>query len=265
MWQTPRLVDAVGFVDTPPSPSLAECGFYHAMDLPGVTGATWEWDLRAGIDRYLGGVEFEGERVLEIGPASGFVTAHMESRGAEVLCVELPEHYPWDIVPYDALDLDRIASNRLEGMRALRNGFWFSHRALGLRSRVFYGSVTELPDRAGFDVSVLGAVLLHTRDPLALVEACARRTRGRIVITELSFPDLNAIGIPLMRFVPDVGNEIWHTWWSFTPDLLQRYLEILGFTGIEVSFHEQLHRSGPKEMFTVVAAREHGVRRDASR
>jgi hypothetical protein len=253
-----RALDAVGFVDSPPSPALAESIFYHAMELPETGEVEWEWDLRAGIDAYLGGVEFRQKRVLEVGPASGFVTAHMESRGADVLAVELPEHYPWDIVPYAKLDLDDIATDRLGGMRALRNGFWYAHDALGLRSKVFYGSVSELPAGLHYDVTTLGAVLLHTRDPLGLLGECASRTAETIVIVELSFPDLNRLGMPVCRFLPDATNEIWHTWWSFTPDLFARYLEVLGFGHIEVSHHQQLHRSGPKEMFTVVGSRGNG-------
>ena len=245
-----------GLVETPPSPRLEECGFYHAMDLPGVGEVDWHWDLRRGMHEYLGDVDFEGKRVLEIGPASGFVTAHMEARGAEVVAVELPEHYPWDIVPYAQLDLEQIAADRLIGMRALRNGFWYAHRALGLRARLFYGSVADLPDDQGpFDVSVLAAVLLHTRDPVALLEACAARTGESVVVVERSFPELNQIGMPLARLVPTVDNEIWHTWWSFTPSLLEQLLAVLGFGSATVSFHEQRHRSGMIPLFTVVATR----------
>jgi O-methyltransferase len=246
---------AAGFVDTPPSPSLAECTFYHAVYLPGVGEIDWEWDLRPGIASYLGGVSFDEKRVLEVGPASGFVTAYMEDGGADVLSVELPEDYPWDIVPYASLDVDSIAEDRTGGMRALRNAFWYAHGAFGLSSRVFYGGVSELPDSADFDISVLGAVLLHCRDPLGLLEACARRTTETIVVTELSFPELNDVGMPVCRLVPDLTNDCWHTWWSFTPRLLERFLEVLGFTEVEHSFHEQLHRSGSKQMFTVVGSR----------
>jgi hypothetical protein len=137
-------LNAVGFVHSPPSPSLDECAFYHATDLPGSVEPDWEWDLRAGIDAYLGGVSFAGERVLEAGPASGFVTAYMDRQGADVLSVELSEH----------------------------------------------------------------------------------------------------------------DNRYWHTWWSFSPEFLQRFLEVVGFTRTRVTFHQQLHRSGPKDMFTVVAARD---------
>jgi 16S rRNA A1518/A1519 N6-dimethyltransferase RsmA/KsgA/DIM1 with predicted DNA glycosylase/AP lyase activity len=34
------------------------------------------------VDDYLGHVELRGKRILEIGPASGFLTVEMEKRGA---------------------------------------------------------------------------------------------------------------------------------------------------------------------------------------
>lgn len=208
------------------------------------------------MHEYLGDVDLEGKRVLEVGPASGFATAHMETMGAEVVAVELPEDYPWDIVPYAQLDLEQIAADRLWGMRALRNGFLYAHRALGLRARLFYGSVADLSgDHVPFDVSVLAVVLLHTRDPVALLEACAARTRESIVVVERSFPELNRIGMPLSRLEPTVENEMWHTWWSFTPSWLQQLLAVLGFDKATVSFHEQRHRSGMIPLFTVVASK----------
>ncbi|MEO7836543.1 MAG: hypothetical protein ABIS21_02740, partial [Acidimicrobiales bacterium] len=55
--------------------SPESCFFYHFMDLPGHGPVGDEgWDLRPGIDNYLAGVELAGRRVLEIGPASGFLT-----------------------------------------------------------------------------------------------------------------------------------------------------------------------------------------------
>jgi hypothetical protein len=64
---------------------VADCYFYHTMELPSHGVINGEWDLRAGVHDYLGRVEFAGKRVLEIGPASGFLTFEMEKRGAGVV------------------------------------------------------------------------------------------------------------------------------------------------------------------------------------
>src|ERR1700716_716011 len=69
---------------------VADCYFYHTMEVPGhgvIKGR--DWDLRSGVDEYLGKVAFAGQRVLEIGPASGFLTFEMEKRGADLVAVEV--------------------------------------------------------------------------------------------------------------------------------------------------------------------------------
>ena len=69
--------------------SADDCYFYHVMEIPGHGLVGGEWDLRAGVDDYLGGVDLSAQRVLEIGPASGFLTFHMETAGAAVVSIEL--------------------------------------------------------------------------------------------------------------------------------------------------------------------------------
>lgn len=75
---------------------LNDCYFYHTMDVPGVGRVTGEWDLRAGVREYLGGVSFAGKRVVEIGPASGFLSFFMEREGAEVVGFDLSDAQAWD-------------------------------------------------------------------------------------------------------------------------------------------------------------------------
>src|SRR5271169_692926 len=80
--------------------SLDDCYFYHSMDLPGYGAVSGEWDLRTGLDAYLGNYDFAGKRVLDVGAASGILSFHAESRGAEVVSFDLSEEYSWDIVPF---------------------------------------------------------------------------------------------------------------------------------------------------------------------
>src|SRR5437016_11765758 len=66
------------------------------MELPGhgiIEGR--DWDLRGGVDEYLSKLDFAGQRVLEIGPASGFLTFEMEKRGANVVSVEVTAEHGW--------------------------------------------------------------------------------------------------------------------------------------------------------------------------
>ena len=67
--------------------SVDQCNFYHSTDILGVGLVEGQWDLRAGCGDYLGGYDFTGKRVLEIGPATGFLTFQVEKTAREVVAV----------------------------------------------------------------------------------------------------------------------------------------------------------------------------------
>jgi hypothetical protein len=245
------------YAAAPADPRFEDCLFYHSMDIPGHGAVEGYWDLRGSEDAHLGGVALAGRRVLELGPASGFLTFHMESRGAEVVAVELAPDGDWDVVPHVRVDRDAVQRAHRATMDRVRSGFWFAHRRVGSRARVHYGSVYAIPDSLGrFDVAVLGAVLLHTRDPLRVIESCAARA-DQIVICETHIPELD--GSPVARFFPTPESTQWDTWWHFSPDMLAGYLRILGFGDIAVTRHVERHISDgqvyPMPMFTIVAGR----------
>jgi hypothetical protein len=128
---------------------------------------------------------------------------------------------------------------------------------LASKAKVHYGDVYSLPEELGsFDVAVMAAVLRHTRDPLRIIEGCARHA-DNLVITEMFFPDLD--GAPVARLVPSHDSRTWDTWWDFSPDLLTQFLRVLGFDRIVLSRHEQPFLSDgikhPIPFFTLVASR----------
>ncbi|HEY2180654.1 MAG TPA: class I SAM-dependent methyltransferase [Solirubrobacteraceae bacterium] len=237
-----------------------DCYFYHVMDVPGHDAVGGQFDLRGREDEYLGNIELAGTRVLEIGPASGFLSFHMESKGARVVAVELAPDVDWDIVPQAGLDLAKIRADRRAIMRQLRNGFWWAHERAGSAVQVHYGDVYSLPDElGGFDIAVMAAVLRHTRHPLQVVEECALRA-DRLVIAEMHMPELD--DEPVARLVPARESGTWDTWWDFSPGFLARFLGVLGFGQISVTHHGQRYladeepRSVP--FFTLVAEADGG-------
>jgi len=233
---------------------VAECYFYHTIELPGhgvIEGR--DWDLRAGVDEYLGQVDFTGQRVLEIGPASGFLTFEMEKRGADVVSVEVTAEHGWDFVPYPAEKLQEVFGPRRDVMQQLKNSYWFSHAAHQSKAKVYYGDVYNLPDALGqFDIAVMGAVLLHCRDPLRIVEQCGRIAKV-LVITDMFYPDLE--GRPVCHLAPSPQNFLWHTWWHFSTQFFTQFLNVMGFSSCDVSRHQQPHRGKPYTLFTVVGRR----------
>jgi len=130
------------FAIPPAHVELGDCSFYHIMELPGVGLTSGWWDLRDGVDEYLGHVPLRGARVLEIGPASGFLTVEMEKRGAHVVAVEITDEHGWDFVPFPPSILtDGMRAQQAAGMRMLKNSFWLTHRLYRSRAQVFYGDV----------------------------------------------------------------------------------------------------------------------------
>lgn len=211
-----------------------------------------KWDLRQGVDDYLGHVPLADRRVLELGPASGFLTFEMEKRGAHVVAVEVPEEHGWDFVPYPASVMEPVYGPRRELMRRLKNSFWLGHAAHRSKAKVLYGDVYDLPEALGsFDVAVMGALLLHCHSPLKIVEQCAMRA-DTLVITDLFYPEL--AGEPVCRLSPTQENHRWGTWWDLSPDFLVRFLEVMGFRNTEVTTHVQHHMGNPRTLFTLVAS-----------
>jgi SAM-dependent methyltransferase len=234
---------------------VADCYFYHTMEIPGhgvIEGR--DWDLRARVNDYLGNIDFASRRVLEIGPASGFLTFEMEKRGAEIVSVEVTAEHGWDFVPYPAAKLQEVFGPRRIVMQQLKNSYWFAHAAHRSKAKVYYGDVYDLPPALGqFDIAVMGAVLLHCRDPLRIVEQCARMAK-LLIITDMFYPELE--GAPVCRLAPNAQNFLWHTWWHFSTQFFTQFLSVMGFSSFQVSQHQQPHRGKPYTLFTLVGRRQ---------
>ncbi|PYJ20113.1 MAG: hypothetical protein DME99_10810 [Verrucomicrobia bacterium] len=232
---------------------VADCYFYHTMELPGYGVINGDWDLRRGLDDYLGNVVFAGQRVLEIGPASGFLTFEMEKRGADVVSVEVTTDHSWDFVPYPAFRLEEVLGPRQIVMQQLKNAYWLSHAAHHSKARVYYGDVYNFPAALGeFDVALMGSVLLHCRDPLRIVEQCGKKARSLIII-DMFHPDLE--GASICRLAPTPQNFLWHTWWHFSTQFFTQFLAVMGFTTSEALSHQQYHRGKAYTLFTIVGQR----------
>jgi SAM-dependent methyltransferase len=256
----------VEYVAPPPqAPDVSDCIFYHYIDLPGVGEVGRCWDLRPTIDAYLGRLDYRGQRALDVGTASGYLTFALEARGARVVSFDIEPVTAFDLVPYALPQFDpgRLLHDHARGALKVRNAYWLTHRLLRSSACVYYGDIYDLPTGLGaFDVVVLGMVLPHLRDPFrALCSAC-RLSRDYVVVTQ------QALGgdEPFAYFMPNVrkdpGNlETYHGWWVYSEVLLRRMLEVLGFT--VVSSERVKHRCADptrqepmyEECLTLVARR----------
>lgn len=242
-------------VTKPPRPAREDCSFYHSFDLPD-SEIIGQWDLRTSADRYLGGVPLNQRSVLEIGPASGYLSFFMEDKGAAVTCIEPPMNYLWDTVPFAGHDLAAWRREFSIEIQRVRNSFWYMHHEKCSQVRLIETNPYAIPEEIGqFDIGLLASVLLHCRNPFDLIENTARRVKNTMVITEIWNPTLGEG--PVCMLAPHQGAKQLHTWWHFTPQFFISALGILGFAKAQVSFHTQRQPAENREvsLFTVVCER----------
>jgi SAM-dependent methyltransferase len=225
-----------------------DCYFYHTVEMPDHGVVRGQWDLRAHVDEYLGGYDFGGKRVLEIGPASGFLTFEMERRGADVVAFEVADDIVWDIVPYPA-------PPTLGHISKIKNSFWFLHRRSHSKARVWYGDSCRIPDAVGtFDVAVMAAVLLHCERPVRVIAECAKRA-NTLIVTEVHVPEFDRQAVCQLN--PTVANKVYDTWWYFSPEFFRQYFSVLGFPHVSVTYHRQFFEAdqSTKSFFTVIGSK----------
>jgi len=239
----------------PRKPDLKDCRFYHSVTLPSgeVSG---EWDLRKDVDAYLGNVDFKGKSVFEVGPASGFLSIHMEKAGASVTCLEPPMSHLWDIVPFEGFNVEKWRKEFVDIIGGVRNSFWYYHDLHKSSVRMIETDPYHIqPDVGDYDIGLLASVLLHTRAPFNLLEQVARRVRETIIVTEMYNPELGQEAI--CRLLPHRGVQQVDTWWQFSPGFFFSSLGLLGFTEARFSTHNQYSAATNQivPMFTAVCSR----------
>jgi hypothetical protein len=250
--------------------SAEQCYFYHTMDIPGHGVVNGDWDLRGKEAEYLGNVALHGKKVLEMGTGSGFLCFFMEAQGADVIAYDLSDKDSWDIVPFGRMDpenLRKLVEERKAVIRKLNNGFWFAHKAHNSNAKVVYGPAYRVPDAVGpVDVVTFTSILLHLRDPFLAMQSAARHARESLIVTEkirekrLPLEVIERLGLPYMRFLPQAERcEPWETWWSLTPELIRRFVRVLGFENTKTTYFKTMFK-GKNEwknesFFTVVAHR----------
>ncbi len=242
---------------------LDECYFYHTMNIPSFGVVKGPWDLRGSVRDYLGRIDFEKKRVLEIGTASGFLCFSMEAMGAEVVAYDLSEEQSWDVVPYAGEDYTRFDSDRRAHIRKINNAYWLSHAAHESSAKMVYGTVYAVPEEIGMvDVATFGNVLRHVRDPFLALQNALRLTRETVVVTEnpsvrYSLPQMLAGKLkPGMAFLPNPRRRLpRESWWLLTPDVIRRFIGVLGFEQSSVIYHLQRFKGRRTPLYTVVGSR----------
>jgi O-methyltransferase len=220
--------------------TLADCYIYHWFDMPSGETLVGSWDLRENWRAYLGGVDFRGKRVLETGPASGYLSLKMEAMGAEVVAFDLPPGTPPDLLPVPGLDDAMLAVAWAKAIDRVRNSWWFFHRAFASKNKAVYGNIYDIPKDIGrFDATFMGAILLHLSNPFEAIRQVASITDEMIVVTDLNYPDFKQR--PYMEFSPNPKSRDPLSWWIISPFAIARMLTAVGFPHVEFNYHS--HRA----------------------
>jgi SAM-dependent methyltransferase len=220
---------------------------------------------------YLGGVDFQGKRVLELGTANGFLCFQMEQRGAQVTGYDLNPDFHWDVIPYDEEDVEALTREKSRIIRQLNNAYWFAHERIGSSARVVYGSIYDVPAEIGpVDIATFGCILLHLRDPFRALAAALPLARETVIVTDVlptderyhDYPRNEPVapdqvnGLPVMAFLPDYrNNRNPYAWWVLYPEIIMQWIGVLGFDATHILFHRQRFRDEYRNLYTVVGHR----------
>jgi O-methyltransferase len=208
-----------------------ECAWYQTFDWPDGRVVKGRWDYRKNVDDYIGQMNFAEKSVIEIGPASGYITYAMEQRGARVTCIDTDPDQPWEIVPRRDRDTALYYEERKKGVLELRK-FWFlSQQVLGGTASMSWCGATRLFDLRNdlnFDVGFVGSVLQHFENPYKVLSALASMC-GTIAVTEQSHPRLNRAGSDIAEFLPAHNNNHLGTWWLLSASTVDRMMGTLSF------------------------------------
>ncbi|WP_124681828.1 hypothetical protein [Candidatus Viridilinea mediisalina] len=97
----------------------------------------------------------------------------------------------------------------------------------------------------------LQQVTAHVKDTVIVTDLYPR-IRGQL----LSLVELLTAS-RLIRFLPNAKRQKpVDAWWAVSPRLIAEYLQILGFSRLETTFHKQIYHGKETKLYTIVGQRE---------
>ena len=122
-----------------------DCDFYHVVELDDGRRFGGEWDLR-GHEDYLGGESLTGQRVVEFGPASGWLSQHIARRAAALTSPGSADSGPPPTSCRSPASMPKPAGGAVPlNFVRLRNSWWFTRRMLGFSATAIYADIYDPP------------------------------------------------------------------------------------------------------------------------
>jgi tRNA (mo5U34)-methyltransferase len=214
--------------DSPPAELLERArlrSWYHTLELtPDLVTEGW-FDLRPYVDRYGLPERMDGMRALEVGTWDGFWAFEMESRGAEVVALDLDDERELDWPPR------RRPQTFPEEPRGA--GFQLAREILGSQvDRVVLSIYHATPEELGtFDLVFCGSVLIHLRDQVLALERIADLCRGRFISAEEYDRLSGLIPFAVSRYRADRDADV--VFWQPSVRTWRRMMWTAGFDRVE--------------------------------
>jgi tRNA (mo5U34)-methyltransferase len=202
--------------------------WYHTIDLGnGVVTDGW-FDLRPYVHHYGLPERMDGMRVLDCGTWDGFWAFEMERRGATVVALDVNHEWEYDSPP-------RRRPKPQDFPDTYRGeGFELAKEALGSKvERVHCNLYEASPELLGgtFDLVFIGAVLLHLRDQLLVLERLASLCHGQFVFADEYDRKAELVPFPVSRYHAD--REAAVVFWLPAAKTWKRMIWTAGFEDVE--------------------------------
>ena len=262
------------------------CYFYHVQEIPGLSKPTKGlFDLRKNIDQLLGNCTFKNKKVLELGPASGFITFYLESLGAKMTCIDLSikKDKP-DIVPHANVNLKKKQIELMKEISKTRNAFWFAHKQHKSKAKLIETHINNLTKSTLMhDYGLVATVLLHIQNPFLALQKISSRVKEKMIISDFIHDNgivssKHRIKISnitksilsnyfnkntFIKFIPrnNVSNLSYVTWWKLSPASIVEIMRVLGFEKEKYLEHIQYCNNKPHDMYTIVFKRKIKIRK----
>jgi tRNA (mo5U34)-methyltransferase len=198
--------------------------WYHTIDLGHGIVTPGIYDHRPYLHHYGLPEDLTGQRMLDIGAASGFFAFECEQRGAEVTATELPHWFDHDFGPtYQA---DQTTES---GQRYLHQPLEVARALLGSQINHQYINIYDItPETIGvFDLVFCGSVLIHITDPIKAFWRIANVTRHKAIIATVITADHDPRPLAYLHGISG------DTWWFPNRTCLEQMAICAGFVGIE--------------------------------
>jgi tRNA (mo5U34)-methyltransferase len=223
-------------------------GWYHSIELaPGIV-TRGMFDHRPYVDRYGIPASLAGKRALDVGTFEGFWAYELESRGAEVVALDVPRIQQLDWPPRSRPAEDDVRGERFRIAAEARGS---DVRWVGMS---VYDATAERLEGT-FDLVFCGSVLIHLRDPALALERMAALCRGRLILAEEYARRVE--WVPRLRLAEfKAGAHM--TWWRPTTRTWMSMTRVAGFEDVRhhvrfnLRFRGQPRRGVPH---TVIHAR----------